>query len=63
MEILKEQDASLDHLNGKTVAVLGYGNQGRTAPGGDPWAGERYTRQVREAAWRMVCEDNQGEMQ
>ena len=29
MEILKDSDLSLDALNGKTVAVLGYGNQGR----------------------------------
>jgi ketol-acid reductoisomerase len=29
MEILKDSDVSLDPLIGKTVAVLGYGNQGR----------------------------------
>lgn len=29
MQLLKEQDAALESLNGKTVAVLGYGNQGR----------------------------------
>ena len=29
MEILKEQNTLLEPLNGKTVAVLGYGNQGR----------------------------------
>jgi ketol-acid reductoisomerase len=29
MEILKDSDLSLEALNGKTVAVLGYGNQGR----------------------------------
>jgi len=29
MKILKEQNTSLEPLNGKTVAVLGYGNQGR----------------------------------
>jgi len=29
MRLLKEQDASLEPLVGKTVAVLGYGNQGR----------------------------------
>lgn len=29
MNILRESDASLDPLHGKTVAVLGYGNQGR----------------------------------
>lgn len=29
MKLFKEQDASLEPLDGKTVAVLGYGNQGR----------------------------------
>ena len=29
MELLKEADASLEPLDGKTVAVIGYGNQGR----------------------------------
>jgi len=29
MEILKDSDLSIEPLNGKTVAVLGYGNQGR----------------------------------
>jgi ketol-acid reductoisomerase len=29
MKLLKDQDASLEPLAGKTVAVLGYGNQGR----------------------------------
>lgn len=29
MNLLKDQDASLEPLAGKTVAVLGYGNQGR----------------------------------
>ena len=29
MELLKDQDATLEPLKGKTVAVLGYGNQGR----------------------------------
>lgn len=29
MKLLKEPDASLDALDGKTVAVIGYGNQGR----------------------------------
>jgi ketol-acid reductoisomerase len=29
MKLLKDQDASLEPLKGKTVAVLGYGNQGR----------------------------------
>jgi ketol-acid reductoisomerase len=29
MQLLKDSDASLDPLAGKTVAVLGYGNQGR----------------------------------
>jgi len=29
MELLKDQDATLAPLQGKTVAVLGYGNQGR----------------------------------
>ncbi|MCX6874792.1 MAG: ketol-acid reductoisomerase [Verrucomicrobia bacterium] len=29
MKLLKEQDATLEPLHGKTVAVLGYGNQGR----------------------------------
>ena len=29
MKLLKEQDATLEPLQGKTVAVLGYGNQGR----------------------------------
>lgn len=29
MKLLKEQDASLEPLQGKTVAILGYGNQGR----------------------------------
>ena len=29
MKILKEEDTSLEPLKGKTVAVLGYGNQGR----------------------------------
>ena len=29
MKLLKDQDASLAPLDGKTVAVLGYGNQGR----------------------------------
>jgi ketol-acid reductoisomerase len=29
MEILKDNDVSMDALDGKTVAVLGYGNQGR----------------------------------
>jgi ketol-acid reductoisomerase len=29
MELLNDNDASLDALKGKTVAILGYGNQGR----------------------------------
>jgi ketol-acid reductoisomerase len=29
MKLLKDQDATLEPLKGKTVAVLGYGNQGR----------------------------------
>ena len=29
MQLLKDQDASLEPLAGKTVAVLGYGNQGQ----------------------------------
>jgi ketol-acid reductoisomerase len=29
MEILKDNDVTMDALDGKTVAVLGYGNQGR----------------------------------
>ena len=29
MELLKEADASLEALNTKTVAVIGYGNQGQ----------------------------------
>ena len=29
MKLLKDSDATLEALNGKTVAVLGYGNQGR----------------------------------
>jgi ketol-acid reductoisomerase len=29
MQLLKDQDASLEPLGGKTVAVLGYGNQGQ----------------------------------
>jgi ketol-acid reductoisomerase len=29
MQLLKDQDASLDPLAGKTVAILGYGNQGQ----------------------------------
>jgi len=29
MELLKDDDVSLSALDGKTVAVLGYGNQGR----------------------------------
>ncbi len=29
MHLLKEEDASLEPLKGKTIAVLGYGNQGR----------------------------------
>ena len=29
MQLLKDNDATLDPLQGKTVAVLGYGNQGR----------------------------------
>lgn len=29
MKLLRDQDASLEPLSGKTVAVLGYGNQGR----------------------------------
>ncbi len=29
MKLLKDTDATLEPLNGKTVAVLGYGNQGR----------------------------------
>jgi ketol-acid reductoisomerase len=29
MQLLKDQDATLEPLKGKTVAILGYGNQGR----------------------------------
>ncbi|MFH1266765.1 MAG: ketol-acid reductoisomerase, partial [Planctomycetota bacterium] len=29
MKLLKDSEASLEPLRGKTVAVLGYGNQGR----------------------------------
>lgn len=29
MKLLKDSDASLEPLEGKTVAILGYGNQGR----------------------------------
>ncbi|MGI9427181.1 MAG: NAD(P)-dependent oxidoreductase, partial [Bythopirellula sp.] len=29
MELLKEADAHLEHLAGKTIEVIGYGNQGR----------------------------------
>jgi ketol-acid reductoisomerase len=29
MKLLKDSDASLEPLDGKTVAILGYGNQGR----------------------------------
>ncbi|HEY3392352.1 MAG TPA: hypothetical protein VGK58_06580, partial [Lacipirellulaceae bacterium] len=29
MQLLNDSDASLEPLAGKTVAVLGYGNQGR----------------------------------
>src|SRR5512141_2742946 len=29
MQLLKDQDSSLEPLRGKTVAVLGYGNQGQ----------------------------------
>jgi ketol-acid reductoisomerase len=29
VQLLKDDDASLEPLNGKTVAILGYGNQGR----------------------------------
>ena len=29
MKLLKDGDATLDHLEGRTVAVIGYGNQGR----------------------------------
>jgi len=29
MRVYREEDASLEHLQGKPIAVIGYGNQGR----------------------------------